>query len=472
LLCRQSLAATCAALLILSGSGRAAALRLPGPELREAQFVIGPYLQDVRTDGVVVVWETDVPTSGMVRLDLPGRRTAFLSPPATHHEVRLSGLRPGTRYRYVVAIRPAADVERLARRPGLIRNAERRSEPAEFTTAPVQGPFTFLVYGDNRDRDGDHAQVIRAMLLELPDLLIQTGDMVGNAGQESQWRRYFAVATPLLRSTPMYPALGNHELRGDPDANHFYRYFVLPGGESPRRPAVYYAFRYSHALFIALDGNNPYDAGQAAWLERTLSQSSTDKGVRHVFAFVHQPPYAVGAYCGSEREQKRFVPLFSRYKVRAVFGGHEHAYQHLERGGVRYFVSGGGGAPLYFRTNPCSDADQRSLRMFKPEHHYLRVRVRGDEATLTAITKTGQVLEEVALHQPVPRVPGEEDEGPKVARTGPDSPLLSAALVLPLAAMMGAAVAASLFFIGQRLLRRRRRRDLLPGGEPAPRRRR
>lgn len=341
-----------------------------------------------------------------------------------------------------------------------------RSEPAEFVTAPLNAPFTFLVYGDNRDRDADHAQVIQAMLPEAPDFLIQTGDMTGNAGEDHLWRRYFAVAAPLLRSAPMYPALGNHELRGDPDASHFFRYFVLPGAEQPRRKVVYYAFRYSNAVFIALDGNRPYDPEQGDWLERTLAQASSDRSVRHIFVFLHQPPYAVGGYCGSARAQKRFVPLFSRYRVRAVFGGHEHAYQHLERDGVRYFISGGGGAPLYLRADPCSEADQRALRLFRAEHHYLRVRVKGDEALLTAINKSGQVMEQVALHRPSPQEP----EARVAAAAGP-SPLEKVALALPLAMATGGTVGTGIFLL---LRPRRRRPDLLPGGEappPLPRRR-
>lgn len=436
---------------------------------REAHFTVGPYLQDVRTDGIVVVWETDVPALGMVRLDLPGRRTAFLSPPGTHHEVRLSGLRPGTRYRYVVAIRPAP-LGGAGRGREEVPGIERRSEPAEFVTATARGPFTFLVYGDNRDRDADHAQVIRAMLPEAPDFILQTGDMVGNAGDEHQWRRFFATAAPLLRSAPMYPALGNHELRGDPDASRFYRFFVLPGGENPRNRVVYYSFRYSNALFVALDGNSPYDNGQAEWLEHTLRAGSSDEHIRHIFVFLHQPPYAVGAYCGSERMQRRLVPLFSRYRVRAVFGGHEHAYQHLERDGVRYFISGGGGAPLYPRSQPCTAADRRALRLFRAEHHYLRVRVRGDEAVLTAISKTGQVMEQVQLHQPVLPHLEEREEEERVAQAPEPSPLLRTAVALPLAAAIGTAVAVAMFLLLRRL-RPPRRRDLLPGGEPPPRNR-
>lgn len=467
----------CAAAKAPRGRQPAVAAQAPLP-----RFTIAPYLQDVRTDGIVVRWETDVPVTGVVRLDLPGQRTAFLSPPGTMHEVRLSGLRPATRYRYVVAIRAvvppprgsAAAAAGAGVPPGFnVHSLQRevRSPSAEFVTAPTSGPFTFLVYGDNRDRDADHAQVIRAMIPEAPDFVIQTGDMVGNANEDHLWRRFFATASPILRSAPMYPALGNHELRGDPDASHFYRYFVVPGGEAGRPKVVYYSFRYSNSLFIALDGNSPYDAGQVLWLERTLQAASTDTGIRHVFVFVHQPPYAVGAYCGSERAQRRFVPLFQRYRVRAVFGGHEHAYQHLDRGGVRYFVSGGGGAPLYFRTQPCSPEDQRSLQLFAAVHHYLRVRVRGAEASLTAVDKTGKVLEQVQLHHPVPEpaaaIAAAEEAGPKRRFLPSAAPLLRAALALPLAVMAGVAVAAGVFGLLRRR-RPRRRKDLLPGGEPPP----
>ena len=316
---------------------------------------------------------------------------------------------------------------------GPAAGGELLSAPAEFVTAPLTDrPFLFLVYGDNRDRDADHLAVIRAMQPEQPDLIVQTGDMVSKAGDEGQWRRYFAAAAPLLRSVPMFPALGNHELRGDPDAGRFFRFFVLPMvvpplGQAPpgpgladlaapgpfaeppprRRRPVYYAFRYSNSLFVALDGNSPYDGDQAAWLERTLGEAQHDQTVRHLFVFVHQPPYAVGAYCGSERLQRRIVPLLQRAArgprplLRAVFAGHEHAYQHLERGGVRYFITGGGGAPLYPRSQSCDREDDLALRLFRAEHHYLRIQVDGQAATLLALSRSGEVMERVLLHEPV-----------------------------------------------------------------------
>lgn len=425
--------------------GRAPEKPGPGPRLLPSlRFTIEPYLQDVKTDGIVIAWSTDVASAGVVRIAAPSRplkRPAytgelptettspgetvetetpgpvFLSPPSLHHKVRISGLRSGTRYRYVVAVRRPGDTAG--------GSSEVQSSPAEFATAPDNGPFVFLVYGDNRDRDGDHAAVVRAMATEQPDLILQTGDMISRANDEAQWRRYFATASPLMRSAPMYPVLGNHELRGDPEAAHFARFFVMPGeyrGSARRRP-VYYAFRYSNSLFLALDGNSPYDNDQANWLERTLQNAQSDSSLRHIFAFVHQPPYAVGTYCGSERLQRRIVPILLRYPIRAVFGGHEHAYQHLNRQGIQYFVSGGGGAPLYPRSQPCTPEDDMALRMFRAEHHYLRVQIDGEQVMLTAIDKHGRLIERVDL-QSAPDAPATPLPGPVLSANGaPPRPL-------------------------------------------------
>jgi hypothetical protein len=42
------------------------------------------------------------------------------------------------------------------------------------------------------------------------------------------WQRFFAIEAPLLGSTAIYPAIGNHELLHDPLATHYRRYFALP----------------------------------------------------------------------------------------------------------------------------------------------------------------------------------------------------------------------------------------------------
>ena len=61
------------------------------------------------------------------------------------HEVRITGLSPGVRYRYEVT------GEGMAPAGG------------EFSTAPVLDvPFRFVVYGDTRSGSSDHRAVVRA----------------------------------------------------------------------------------------------------------------------------------------------------------------------------------------------------------------------------------------------------------------------------------------------------------------------
>ncbi len=431
-----------------------------------SRFAISPYVQDVHKDSVVIAFATDSPSMALVHFDGAEGRGAVMSGPREHHKVRLDGLKAGVRYRYTVSVR----------RQGDLTGVESVSESAEFATSAEHLPFLFLVYGDCRDRDSDHQAVVREMLKERPDFVLQTGDMVSRAGDAGQWRRYFAAVSPLIRSVPMYPALGNHELRGDPEANHFFRYFVIPS-ERKRRP-VYYAFRYGNSLFVSLDGNSPLDHDQAVWLERTLAASQKDASVRHVFAFVHQPPYSVGAYCGSDRIQRRLVPILRRYGVRAVFAGHEHAYQHLERGGLRYFVTGGGGAPLYTRSTSCNFDDDMALRLFRAEHHYLRVQVDGDAATLLAVSKDGEVIERVLLHEPVvpdddfrlapPVLAAAQQTPTPPVGASPTSPGNRQKPSAPLFLMITSALA---MVVGLLLLtspRARRRVDLLPSARRRP----
>src|SRR5581483_9207515 len=402
-----------------------------------ARLELGPYLQNVRSDGVTVIWETDAPAEGALVVATPSGERRFPSPSGTHHEVRATGLPPG-RYRYHVESGGAA------------------SHDAEFATAIAGDTFTFLVYGDNRDRDYEDAQVIAAISGERADLALQTGDMTGDAASDALWRRFFAIEAPLVSSVPMYAAIGNHELLNDPGLTHYHRFFAPPD-LAPGEPdnERYYSFRYANALFVALDGNQSHSQAQAQWLTRTLDAAAADRAIAHTFVFFHQPPFSNGDICGSAAEQGLWVPELERRGVRAVFTGHDHSYQHLERNGVRYFVTGGGGAPLHKESVSCPEYDRHALVMFRGAYHYLRVRVRGAEVVLDAIAADGQTLERVALHEPAPAHDHVEPPVPfdhlPATPTGARRPLVSMPIVLVAVGLLGTLV------IGLGVFRRRAR---------------
>jgi hypothetical protein len=356
---------------LLGGAVVAVALALawsPRPASAAAEFVIAPYVQDVRSDGFTVVFDTADEVAAEVSAG-----AAVVATPGRHHEAALHGLVPASLARYRVAI---GGVDRGGGEVRLV-------DPAR--------PLTFVVYGDTRNGPDAAARVAAIAGRLEPDFVLFTGDVALAGNAEDGWRDFFASQAPLLAHVPLYPALGNHEIYRDPDAVRFRSAFVLPDGGRER---LYYSFRWGPALFLVLDGN-AVTAVQTRWLAGALDAAARDR-VPHVFALVHQAPLSVAEHCGAAPEQAEWIALFERHRVRAVFAGHDHAYERMERNGVRYFVSGGAGAPLYGERPSCAAHDQAARRVFHAQHHLLRVRVDAGSVAVTALPlDDGPLLDEV-----------------------------------------------------------------------------
>ena len=110
-----------------------------------ATLVKGPYLQNLTTDGVTVMWETDEPASGRVEYGAKGNldRRAEAKPDRRIQEVRLTGLEPERAYAYRVVV------------------GQTQAGPFEFRTAVKRNtPYRFAVYGDNRSHPDVYAAVV------------------------------------------------------------------------------------------------------------------------------------------------------------------------------------------------------------------------------------------------------------------------------------------------------------------------
>jgi hypothetical protein len=391
------------------------------------EAIVGPYVQDVRPDQLTVVFDsaadlTAETSAGDVRVVTHG----------PHHEAVLR-VPPSTTpvaYRITVAGRAVASGE------------VRLPDPTAAGASDATRPLTFVVFGDTRHGLPQLARVAAAARRLDPDLALFTGDLAPSGDDGDGWRGFFSVAAPLLADVPLYPALGNHEVYLDPDATRFRRSFVLP---DHGRERLYYSFRRGPAAFIVLDGNQVTPA-QTAWLRDTLEAARRD-AVPHVFVLMHQPPFSVGEHCGAALVMPEWVELFERYRVRAVFAGHDHAYERMERNGVRYFVSGGGGAPLYSERTSCANFDRAARRVFRSEYHLVRVRVdrHGVDVSALPIDEGGPALDAVHFAGGEPMFAG--DAPPIGAEPAHGRPWLLAG---------GAAV----FLLAGVLVRRRRR---LPG---------
>ena len=88
----------------------------------------------------------------------------------------------------------------------------------------------------------------------------------------------------------------------------------------------YYAFRKSGVAFFALDSNY-MDPKQLEWLEQSLKSSQGDWKI----CFFHHPLFNDGRHHGPDLDLRtQLIPLFQRYKVNAVFSGHEHVYERMK----------------------------------------------------------------------------------------------------------------------------------------------
>jgi hypothetical protein len=345
---------------------RALALLLLAPAAFAARLTAGPYLQDAGKDGFVVVFETDVEAHAAVEVGA-NRVTTH----GKHHEARIGGLRPGGRYPYRVLV---DDVP---------------SGGGEGRTAPEDNrPFTFLVYGDTREGGDVEVKIAQKMLAEGADFAVHTGDMVRIGADEDSWMRFFANEAPLLASLAMFPAVGNHELYKDDNAEHFRRFFV--NGRERR----WYRFRWGRVEMVALDGNGSFEE-QARWLDEGVRKAEAD-GIQHVFVYLHQPPFSTGGHCGAALMERDWIDLFEHHPiVRAVFGGHDHCYERLERNGVRYFVTGGGGTRTYPEATACPSYDYAARKLYVSNYHYIRVKIAGDAVEIAALPLEGPPIDVV-----------------------------------------------------------------------------
>jgi acid phosphatase len=215
------------------------------------------------------------------------------------------------------------------------------------------------------------------------DLLVTLGDndyTESPAAFRANWRASFGWARG--EGLRVAGVLGNHDIRVQ-GGRYQYATLGMPGRfyKVPRRKVD---------LFV-LDSNR-VDAGQTAWLARSLARSKA----RWKIAVLHHPPFTCGGYRSHPGVVRRWVPLFERHGVRLVLSGHDHNYQRFApRRGVRYVVHGGGGNRFY-EPRACPPGYPRRLRA-RREFGFLYLVVRANRLDGWSVRADGRRTDHFAL---------------------------------------------------------------------------
>jgi|ERR1700730_15558041 len=278
---------------------------------------------------------------------------------------------------------------------GSQENVVNTSEPVALELK-VPDKYNFVAFGDTRFHDPADTQAANATIRqalvaaidkENPAFVSIGGDIVYAGENPKDWQVWDAE-TSVWREhkVKVYPALGNHDLKGDEKValgNYFERFPEL-------QRSRYYSVRVGSSLLLVIDSALEEMSGpQGDWLHAQLQQLPAN--LNFVFLVFHHPPYTSssdenkslgGGHSARSKEQVLGAYLEERQKkTRArfiVFNGHVHNYERHEHGGVTYLVTGGGGARPY----PIPIREHDLYTDTGINYHYLLVQIDGAKANI------------------------------------------------------------------------------------------
>lgn len=277
--------------------------------------------------------------------------------------------------------------------------AERDGFTVGTTVKPPALPdssLRFLVIGDTRTNIAEWQQVATAAAESRASLVVHIGDMVTSGTRDWEWdTQFWLPGRVLLEDLPFYPVIGNHEA----NAPLFDRIYLGPGDDGGVRN---WSQELNGVLLIGIDGAQDWSPGSAnvSWLEETLSASRAS----FVFLFGHYPGFSSAPHGRldesgvpierpSKEARETVLPLLTRYGATAMIAGHDHVYERSELpGGVTAVTCGGGGAPLYRRTEDAARQNPHS-KLFSRQHHFCALEVNRYTAALRAVASDGELID-------------------------------------------------------------------------------
>lgn len=230
-------------------------------------------------------------------------------------------------------------------------------------TAGPKRSLRLLIFGDTGVGTEPQFAVARALedycLKTNPDAIVLTGDNFYMDGVVSvadpQWREKFfsPYGTECLRTIPVYPTLGNHDYRGNVQAQ------IDASQVEPQWRLInrFYGVNFGDFLALtALDTNFVDWCGSSEyclvdfWNKRVKDMKAMASKPWHIVVGHHPFSSSSAKYQG---KHKRTLNMLLRAAVcqhaDAYVSGHSH---HLEKRqdpdcAAPFFISGGGGADLY-----------------------------------------------------------------------------------------------------------------------------
>lgn len=195
---------------------------------------------------------------------------------------------------------------------------------------------------------GPGATATALLLDQIDGVVFTAGDDAYPSGSAGDFRRCYEPTWGRHKARTR-PAPGNHEY----ETAGAFPYFDYFGANAGTPGLGYYSFDVGEWLVLSLNSN--VDAGpnspEMAWLRQTLEER-----LAHCIAAIWHHPLASSGPNGNSPRMRGVWALLQEFGAEFVISGHDHLYERFAplgpQGepsslGIRSFIVGTGGAPLY-----------------------------------------------------------------------------------------------------------------------------
>lgn len=321
----------------------------------------GPYLQNLSSTGVTIVWTTNRPAVPGVYLSggkfsksyIRNSTDGIINGGGTLHKVRIDGLEAGTKYDYSIN-----SVQIMKYQAYKIYYGDTlTSKVFSFTTFPLKSSqVRFTMINDVHENSDKLASYLRNGNPSGQDFYIFNGDMVDYLQDYSQLFKGFADTSVKYFASlkPFFYARGNHETRGYL-ARGLKDYFDYPGDH------YYYGFSFGNIRFTVLDcgedkpDDNRYYYGLAdytryrsdelEWLKKEVRNEDFIKASYNI-VIIHMPVLKQEKQnFAMQFLSENFGPVLKAAGVDLVMSAHTHRNAFYDKDQTGY------GYPLLVNSN-------------------------------------------------------------------------------------------------------------------------
>ena len=313
------------------------------------------------------------------------------------HRTELTGLEPGTEYRFRIGL----------------DSAEKR-----FRTMPAKATDTIeFVSGGDSGIDNAARQTNQVAAAQSPMFVIIGGDLAYENGVSPKiFLEFLSNYSKQLidaqgRLIPLVCCIGNHEVRGGYEKTRReapFFYSVFDGLFTDTGYATLDFGDYLSIILLDTNHTTPIEGEQTRWFQKQLHEREARP---NLFVFYHVPSYPSYRPIDlddSEKgtgadSRKHWVPLMERYNVDAVFEHHDHTYKrthplldgHTDANGIPYIGDGSWGK----LRRPKTPQERPYLAVTQESYHLTLHRIEGNQRFHVALSDKGKVMDVCATRK-------------------------------------------------------------------------